>query len=358
MLQRKKEIGFYIGTVVSCLVAMIVIVIAALLIYDKLKTSAAEKEALSQEAVAPVEQQYGQSEVDRMIQEAVQKASEEAKLETSQKLLSQIAGDLSSGKSTVEMLRPLYPEELVVVSNGTFHFVPINESLKKHGLAQENVVVLDNGEMQYIQEGQVLSYKGIDVSKYQGKIDWQAVAADGVEFAMIRLGIRGYGEEGRIVLDDMFHTNIQGAQAAGIKVGVYFFAQAITEQEALEEAQFVLEQLSSYELQYPVVYDVEKVSASSGRMNKLSQAERTKVALTFMEAIKDAGYTPMLYANLEMMSVLIDVSQFEGYHKWYANYGSTLYFPYDFSMWQYTEKGKVNGIQGDVDMNISFVNEW
>lgn len=354
-MSQKKEIGFYIGTVVSCVVAMIVIVIAALLIYDKLKRSSEDKQ---QEVSAPIEQQYGQSEVDQMIDAAVKEAREVASKNMEEQILGQIAYNLSTGKSTVETLRPLYPEDIVVVSNGAFHFVPIQDHLKKHELLQENVVVLDNGEMQYIQDGQVLSYKGIDVSKYQGNIDWQAVKADGVEFAIIRLGIRGYGEEGRIVLDDMFHTNIQGAQAAGIKVGVYFFAQAITEQEALEEAQFVLEQLSAYELQYPVVYDVEKVSASSGRMNKLSKEERTKVTLTFLEAIQDAGYTPMLYGNLEMMSVLIDVAQFEEYHKWYANYGSTLYYPYDFSMWQYSEKGRVSGIQGDVDLNISFVNEW
>lgn len=358
MPQRKREIGFYIGTVVSCLVAMIVIVIAALLIYDKLKSASEEKQKESQEALAPIEQQYGQSEVDQMIEDAVSKARKEASLDVKEQILGQIAGDLSQGKTMVETLRPLYPEDIVVVSNGAFHFVPIQENLQKHGLLQENVVVLENGEMQYIQDGQLLSHKGIDVSKYQGKIDWQAVAADGIEFAIIRLGIRGYGEEGRIVLDDMFHTNVQGAQAAGIKVGVYFFAQAITEQEALEEAQFVLEQIAPYELQYPIVYDVEKVSASSGRMNKLSKEERTKVALTFMDAIKDAGYTPMLYANMEMLSVLIDIAQFEEYHKWYANYGSALYYPYDFSMWQYSEKGRVNGIQGDVDMNISFVNEW
>lgn len=356
MPQKKKEIGFYIGTVASCLVAMTVIVIAALLIYDRLKEKEQEKE--SQEAIAPIEQQYGQSEVDRMIESAVEKASEEAKQETTNLLLGQIANNLSDGKTVVETLRPLYPDDIVVVSNGAFHFVPIREDLKKHGLLQENIVTLENGEMQYIQGGQVLSHKGIDVSKYQGKIDWKAVAADGVEFAIIRLGIRGYGEEGRIVLDDMFHANVQGAQAAGIKVGVYFFAQAISQEEALEEAQFVLEQLSGYQLDYPVVYDVEKVSASSGRMNKLTQEERTQVALTFMGAIKDAGYTPMLYANMEMLSVLIDISQFEEYHKWYANYGSTLYYPYAFSMWQYSEKGKVNGIQGDVDMNISFINEW
>lgn len=358
MSNNKKEIGFYIGTVVSCLVAMTVIVIAALLIYDKLKSTSEDKTKESQEAMASLETQYGQSEVDLMIEEAVSKASKDASEAAKNQILNQIQADLSGGKSTVEMLRPLFPDDIVVVSNGAFHFVPINDDLQMHGLKQDSIVMLESGEMQYIQDGQVLSHKGIDVSKYQGKIDWQAVAADGIEFAIIRLGIRGYGEEGRIVLDDMFHTNIKGAQAAGIKVGVYFFAQAITVEEALEEAQFVLEQLEGYTLQYPIVYDVEKVSASNGRMNKLTPQQRTEVTLTFMDAIKDAGYTPMLYGNLEMLSVLIDVAQFEEYHKWYANYGSALYYPYAFSIWQYTEKGRVNGIAGDVDMNISFLNEW
>lgn len=358
MWNNKKEVGFYIGTVVSCLVAMTVIVVAALLIYDKLKTSSEDKAKESQEAMASDGAWYAQEEIDLLLEEAAAKAGERASKETQDQILGQLASDLSDGKTMVEALRPLYPEDIVVVSNGAFHFVPINEDLKMHGLRQENVVVLDTGEIQYIQDGQVLSHKGIDVSKYQGKIDWQAVAADGIEFAIIRLGIRGYGEEGNIVLDDMFHTNVQGAQAAGIKVGVYFFTQAITVEEALVEAQFVLEQISQYNLEYPVVCDVEKVSASSGRMNKLSREQRTEVVLTFMDAIKDAGYTPMVYANMEMLSVLVDVEQFEEYHKWYANYGSTLYYPYNFSMWQYSEKGKVNGIQGDVDMNISFVTEW
>lgn len=357
MTHNKKELGFYIVTIVSCLVAMTVIVVAALLIYDKLKSSSKDG-GEDQEVMAPVTVQYDQAQVDLMLAEAADTARKAASEEIKNQILGQIESDLASGKSTVETIRPHYPEDIVVVSGGTFHFVPINESLKKHGLVQESVVVLDGGEMQYIQNGQVLSHKGVDVSKYQGKIDWQAVAADGVEFAIIRLGIRGYGEEGNIVLDDMFHTNMKGAQAAGIKVGAYFFAQAITVEEALEEAQFVLEQLAPYTLEYPVVYDVEKVSASSGRMNALTREQRTEVALTFMKAIKDAGYTPMLYANMEMLTVLIDIARFEEYHKWYANYGSTLYYPYDFSMWQYTEKGSVNGIQGDVDMNISFVNEW
>ena len=357
MPNKKKELGFYIGTVVSCLVAMTVIVIAALLIYDKLKSSSGDV-VDSEEAMASVGMQYDQEEVDLMLEEAALNAGRAASEEVKNQILGQIATDLASGKTMVETIRPLYPDDIVVVSGGTFHFVPINKQLKMHGLNQESVVVLDNGEMQYIQDGQVLSHKGIDVSKYQGKIDWQAVAADGIEFAIIRLGIRGYGEEGNIVLDDMFHTNIKGAQAAGIKVGVYFFAQATSVEEALEEAQFVLEQLEPYTLEYPIVYDVEKVSASNGRMNALNREQRTEVVVTFMEAIKDAGYTPMLYANMEMLTVLTDVAEFEPYHKWYANYGSTLYYPYDFSVWQYSEKGRVNGIQGDVDMNISFTHEW
>lgn len=355
MRRKKKEITFYILTIVSCLVAMTVIVVAALLIYDKAKEKAAEKEA--QEALAELPVTYSQAEVDQMLAQAVTEAEEETRKEVSDSILSTIAQRLSNGDTMVETLRPLYPNDIVVVSNGAFHFVPIRDDFKKHSLVQENLQQLENGELQYVEDGQVVSHKGIDVSKYQGVIDWQKVAADGVEFAFIRVGIRGYGTEGKIVLDEQFAANVQGAKAAGIKVGVYFFGQAITEAEAIEEAQFVLEQIAPYEIDYPVVYDVEKVSAKDGRMNQLSVEERTKVTLTFLNTIKDAGYTPMIYSNMEMLSVLIDMAQLEGVEKWYANYGTQLYFPYEYAVWQYSEKGTVDGINGEVDMNISF-KEW
>ena len=264
-----------------------------------------------------------------------------------------------TGKGRCNVTNACETEELFgnVVSNGKFHFVPIRDDLKKHGLLEENLEVLENGELQYVQDGNVVSHKGIDVSRYQGDIDWEKVAASGVEYAFIRVGVRGYGEEGRIVLDEKFEDNVKGATAAGVKVGVYFFSQAITDEEALEEADMVLGAIDGYDVTYPIVYDVEKTSAAHGRMNQLSVEDRTRMARIFVDRIKEAGYTPMIYSNMEMWSVLIDMASFEDIEKWFAYYKTDLYFPYEYAVWQYTDKGTVDGIKGDVDLNISF-KEW
>ena len=157
-----------------------------------------------------------------------------------------------------------------------------------------------------------------------------------------------------MVEDECFKTNIEGANTAGIAAGVYFFSQAVTEAEAVEEAEFVLNLIKDYKIDCPIVYDVEKVANSNARMNRISQEERTAVTIAFCQRIKEAGYEPMIYANMEMFTQLVDVSQLEAYEKWYAFYDSSIYYPYDFTVWQYSENGTVAGITGDVDMNISF----
>ncbi len=354
MKRKKKEILFYIMTIISCLVAMTVVVIAALLIYDKVR----EKADAAVDASAEVEAiSYSQDEVNLMLAEAVASAENTTKVQVSDSILSEIQGGLESGNSVVETLRPLYPDDIVVVSNGQFHFVPIRDDLKQHNLLQENLQVLENGMLQYVENGEVVSHMGIDVSRYQGDIDWNKVAAAGVEYAFIRVGVRGYGEEGKILLDEKFEDNIVGANAAGIKVGVYFFSQAVTEAEALEEANVVLEAVSGHEVSYPIVYDVEKTGAKDGRMNQLTVEERTKMARIFIDRIKEAGYTPMIYSNMEMWSVLIDMAAFEDVEKWFAYYDTDLYFPYEYAIWQYSDKGRIDGINADVDLNISF-KEW
>ena len=353
-MQKKKDILFYIVTVFSCLLAMTVVVIAALLIYDKLRGN--EEETIDAAADVPAVV-YSQEEVDLMLADAVSEAEEKAGKQASEDTLSQLQGSLEGGTTVVESLRPLYPDDIVVVSNGQFHFVPIRDDLRQHNLVQENLQVLENGELQYVENGEVISTKGIDVSRYQGNIDWQKVAASGVEFAIIRVGIRGYGQEGNIVLDEKFEQNVKGATEAGIDVGVYFFAQAITEEEAHEEADVVLEAIKDYNITYPVVYDVEKTGAKDGRMNQISVEERTRITRIFVDRIKEAGYTPMIYSNMEMWSVLLDMSQFEDVDKWFAYYDTDLYFPYEYAIWQYSDTGRVDGIDGNVDMNISF-KDW
>ena len=260
---------------------------------------------------------------------------------------------LGEDGSPLRMLRSFFPENLIYYDEEEYVFSPVLDEVKKHELIPENFVETEDGEMQYVENGVITSHKGIDVSKYQGEIDWQAVKEDEIEYAFIRLGLRGY-ESGKLVLDEFFEQNIRGANEAGVKAGIYFFTQAVTVEEAGEEAAFVIENLAGYEVQYPVVFDVEMIVGANGRANNLTMQERTDIAIAFCEAIKAAGYTPMIYGNVKCFTKLLDMTRLEAYEKWYAFYDNYMYMPYLVSCWQYTESGTVAGIKGKVDMNISY----
>ena len=195
---------------------------------------------------------------------------------------------------------------------------------------------------------------GIDVSFYQGEIDWPTVASDRVDFAMIRCGFRGYGSEGRLVEDVRFRENLEGALAAGLDVGVYFFSQALNAEEAEEEAAFVLERIAGKRLNMPVVFDWERQTASGSRTADPDWPQITEAAVAFCEAIRAAGYTPMVYFNRHMAYLEYDLSRLTDYDWWLASYGSHPGFLYRCRMWQYGSNGSVKGINGRVDMDIWF----
>lgn len=217
-----------------------------------------------------------------------------------------------------------------------------------------NFIKEENGLKAYYQDGQKQSIAGIDVSKYQGDIDWQKVKSAGIEFAIVRLGFRGYNE-GTLELDPYFEQNMQRASEAGMPLGVYFFSQAITEEEAREEARMVLENIKEYPVTYPVIFDTEVILNKDARANNLTRQERTNIAKAFMDEVAAAGYEPMIYANTKWMIMALDLEQLTQYDKWYAYYGDTVTFPYEFQMLQYSDTGKIPGIQGNVDLNISFI---
>ncbi len=194
--------------------------------------------------------------------------------------------------------------------------------------------------------------RGIDVSKYQGSIDWSAVAASGISFAIIRAGYRG-SSTGALIEDPYFKTNIKGATAAGIKVGVYFFTQAITEAEAVEEASMVLSLVSGYKITYPIFIDTE--SATNGRANGLSKSERTAIVSAFCKTIKNAGYTAGVYASKSWFNNQLSASSLSSYCIWVAQYNSSCTYSGKYNLWQYSSKGSVSGISGNVDMNISYL---
>ena len=196
---------------------------------------------------------------------------------------------------------------------------------------------------------------GIDVSKYQGKIDWKQVRDSGVEFAILRLGVRGYGT-GKLVMDETFYTNLREAKAAGIQAGVYFFSQAITPQEAVEEANYCAAALKGYKITYPVVYDWEPYdSAVDARTHGLEDEVLTQCCKAFLDRVKELGYTPMLYANPTYFYRHLDMTELTGYPLWLANYVEMTSFYYQYDMWQYTYTGTVPGIEGNVDLNIQMI---
>lgn len=353
--RRRRNIILTILGLTACLILLAAVIYLGIVILEKAQVSEAERVSVDVDEIM-----YTSEEVDALLAEAQELAQSQAALaarERGEELLDGIKQSITGGSSVVETLREFYPDELVLVSGGKYHFVPISNALKKNNYKEDNLKTLENGELQYTEDGQVVSYKGIDVSKHQGAINWEKVAEDGVEFAFIRVALRGYGT-GKLVEDERFEENIKGALGAGIKVGVYVYSQAITEEELLEEADFVLEKIAPYKIECPVVFDVEMVSGDDGRMNNISVEDRTRFTALFCETIKNAGYKPMIYHNMEMGALKINLAELEDYDKWFAYYNSDFYYPYEYDVWQYSDTGRVDGIKGDVDLNISFVPLW
>lgn len=193
---------------------------------------------------------------------------------------------------------------------------------------------------------------GIDVSKWQKEIDWDKVKNEGVDFAIIRCGYRG-SVTGSLVEDPYFEQNIKGARAAGIKVGVYFFTQAVNEVEAVEEASMVISLVRDYELQYPVFIDTEG-AGGNGRADSLNVEERTAVCEAFCTTVKNAGLEAGVYASRNWYNNKLTASTLESYAIWLAEYRSVPLYQGYYQMWQYTSKGKINGINGNVDLNVSY----
>ena len=349
--KRRKQRISLLTNIVFCLITLFALTCCIFLL---LKNNALKNE--SREAIAQLhafEEQsenyiYTQADLDSYMEEARAQARTEEKTE----LLSQLKSKMSGGGTAIAMLRDFFPEDVVVYADGEYSFFPIEDKLKKHNYVYDNFKQLENGQIEYVDDtDEVLSQKGIDVAKYQGDINWKKVAADGVEYAIIRAGVRG-STEGKIMEDENFADNMEGALENGIETGVYFFTQAVTEEEAIEEAEFVLDMIEPYDVSYPVVLDIEEVTSDKARTADLTKEDYTRNCIAFCETIKDAGYTPMIYGNLKSFLIMLDMEQLEDYQKWFAYYSAPVYFPYEFDIWQYSSKGSVNGIKGEVDLNI------
>ena len=197
--------------------------------------------------------------------------------------------------------------------------------------------------------------RGIDVSKYQGTIDWKKVAEDDVHFAFIRVGYRGY-ESGKNAMDERFKTNIEGALSNGIPVGVYFVTKAITPEEGKDEAEWIIRQIKPYNVTWPVVMDFEGAKDETDRTYYLTSQERTEIIIAFCDTLRAAGYTPMLYGGVGTYMTKMNITKLDGIDKWFAQYFNEPHFPYAMQIWQATDEGSVNGIKGNVDIDYAMFN--
>lgn len=196
--------------------------------------------------------------------------------------------------------------------------------------------------------------RGIDVSKWNQAIDWEAVKEDGVEFAIIRCGYRG-ASSGSLIIDPFYEANITGAIDAGIPVGIYFFTQAVNEIEAVEEASMVINLIAKYDVDYPVFLDSES-AGGNGRADILTTEQRTKNHKAFLQTIASAGYATGIYGSTNWLNSRVDMTELSSYNTWLAQYADVPTYEGYYHMWQYTSKGKIAGISTNVDLNLSYMN--
>lgn len=193
---------------------------------------------------------------------------------------------------------------------------------------------------------------GVDVSHHQNSIDWKSVREEGYDFTFLRIAYRGYGKAGSLNPDRTFEQNYKSAKSNGLSVGVYFFAQAINEKEAEEEAEYVLNILNGRELELPVVYDPESILDDEARTDNVTSEQFTKNTRVFCDIIREAGYKPMIYSNMLWEAFQLDLTKLSDIPIWYADYEDVPQTPYNFEFWQYSNEGHVKGISGVTDLNI------
>ena len=231
-------------------------------------------------------------------------------------------------------------------------YLPVFADVPASRLNKDQLITRNNYSF-YKENGAVTSIAGVDVSEYQGDIDWEKVKAAGIDFAIVRVGFRTYGG-GEIQFDTKYEKNIEGAINAGIKVGAYFFSQAVSAEEAVEEADAIIDALEPYDISYPVVFDWEMIYGEDARTDTVGVETLADCCIAFCERVRSAGYSPMIYSNKNTSLMKLDLPRIKDYDFWLAEYNTKPTYYYDFDIWQYASDGYVPGISGEVDMNISF----
>lgn len=244
---------------------------------------------------------------------------------------------------------------------GTSYEVEINQDVPATVFDKDSFV--HDGDRLTYDDGTYTSQLGVDVSGHQGNIDWKKVKEWGADFAIIRIGYRGYGKTGNLCVDNYAVTNLKNAKAAGLDVGVYFFSQAINEDEAIAEADLAVKTLEGMDLDLPVCFDPENILNDDenhtlnkdARSSSVTPEQFTKNSVAFCKHIKEAGYKPMVYANMLWEAYQLDLSQLPDIPVWYADYEDKPQTPYAYEFWQYSNEGQVPGISGACDLDIRLI---
>lgn len=293
------------------------------------------------------EEEAAQEEADKAAATTGNPYTEKAEREKEaerQKEEEQLNDPATDGKHTLVTNRD-GSEEWVLISpyltKNTFDFTKMED---KAGLKR------------YMENGRKTSYVGVDISKHTGKVNFSSLKAAGVDYVMIRLGSRGYST-GQITLDENFKENIEGAIEAQLDVGIYFYSQAISQDEAVQEANFVAQNLEPYRahIKYPVAFNMGFVSNDKSRIEGLSREDKTAVSISFLDAVRASGYVPMVYGDKEWLLKEVDLTKLQDYDVWLSQEEEIPDYPYRYAMWQYNTDGVLNGIDGGADLNICFV---
>lgn len=267
-------------------------------------------------------------------------------------LLSALLLFSACGRAPAQVSTDPHEGEIFVEDESGGRWIPLYEDLP--AAAYDSNLFYADGEYINYGDADLEALRGIDVSSHQGEIDWAAVRADGVDFAMIRACYRGY-TEGGLFEDEFCRKNIEGALANGIQVGLYAFSQAVSPEEAVEEAQLCLSIAADYAITMPIVFDWEHIGGGEqARTDGLPAAQITDCAIAFCSTVQEAGFVPMVYFYESLGYDVYDLGRLADYDFWLADPGETPGFYYNFSMWQYSFTAAVSGIEGDVDLNLCF----
>lgn len=303
--------------------------------------------------------QYDANEKERELEEESYEAFKTGRADMLNTIKSLIEDEK---KETLAVFKEIYPEYVVCYKYNLLNFHPIDPDIPKNNYSSDNLVEvreepkseLEKGKLvkvSYEVDGETACHKGIDVSSYQGDINWNKVAQQGYEFVFVRAMYRGYGN-GKINQDPKWKANVKGAKAAGLKVGVYAVTMAVTEEEAIAEAEYLLDITEGYDLDLPYVLDIEIVEDKTSRTYRMDEDLRTDCAVAFLETIEKAGKQPMIYHNTVMGSALLDYKRVCNYPVWFANYTIEMYWPYKYAIWQYGMVDNVDGVKGNCDVNL------